>query len=387
MSSKHTIYASFIGYITQAIVNNLAPLLFSILMVNYGFDIKMIAFAVSFNFVTQLIVDYFAARYVDTIGYRPCIVAAHIFSTLGLIGLSIFPNIFSNPYLGVLLAVFLYAIGGGLIEVLISPIVEACPTQNKASIMSLLHSFYCWGCVLVIAGSSLFFYLFGKGAWHILPFIWAMIPLLNTFYFMKVPLYECVSVEDSMSMKALFKEPLFYVLLVMMIMAGASEQAMSQWASTFVELSLELPKSLGDLLGPCFFSIMMGLSRVYYAKYGEKIDLKLFIFYSCILCGISYIGASCLKIPFLNLVSCGLCGLSVGILWPGIFSIASSTLTKGGTAMFGLLALCGDIGCALGPWVVGTMAKGSLQTGLGYGMMFPFILIIFVCILKRISMK
>ena len=385
MNSKHTIYASFIGYITQAIVNNLAPLLFSILMVRYGFDLKMIAFVVSFNFVTQLVVDFLAAKYVDKIGYRKCIVAAHIFSAVGLVGLSIFPEYLPDPYLGVLLAVFLYAIGGGLIEVLISPIVEACPTDNKAAIMSLLHSFYCWGCVLVIGGSSLFFYLFGKSSGMMLPILWSIIPIVNAVIFMKVPLYEVVSVEESMRMRDLFKEPIFYVLLGLMIMAGASEQAMSQWASTFVELSLELPKSLGDLLGPCFFSVMMGLSRVFYAKFEEKMNLKSFIQISGVLCVLSYIGASRSNAPFLNLLSCGLCGLSVGILWPGIFSIAASTLKKGGTAMFGLLALCGDIGCALGPWVVGQMAQGKLQRGMFYGIIFPLVLIILCRMLKRTS--
>ena len=384
MNAKHTIYASFVGYITQAIVNNLAPLLFSIYMVRYGFDLKMIAFVMSFNFITQLIVDFLAAKYVDYLGYRLCIVAAHFFSAFGLIGLSIFPEWFSNPYLGILCSVFLYAIGGGLIEVLISPIVEACPTKNKASIMSLLHSFYCWGCVLVVGGSSLFFYCFGKSAGMILPILWAIIPIINAFVFMKVPLYDIVNLEDSMRMRDLFKEPIFYVLLGLMICAGASEQAMSQWASTYVELSLELPKSLGDLVGPCFFSIMMGLSRVFYAKFGEKINLHTFIKISGILCILSYIGASRHHAPILNLLSCGLCGLSVGILWPGIFSIAASTLKKGGTAMFGLLALCGDVGCALGPWVVGQMAKGSLLRGMTYGMIFPIVLIILCYTLKRI---
>ena len=263
MNSKYTIYASFIGYVTQAIVNNLAPLLFSIFMVNFGITLDLIALLVSLNFCTQLLVDLLATKYIDLIGYRISVVAAHLFSAIGLIGLSVFPYLFNNSYVGIIIAVILYAIGGGLIEVLISPIVEACPTDNKASIMSLLHSFYCWGCVLVIGLSSAFFFVFGKGQWCILPLLWAVIPLVNAFFFTKVPLYDICEDGKGMNISQLFSSKVFFVLLGMMVMAGASEQAMSQWASSFVEISLLLPKSLGDLLGPCFFAILMGCSRLF----------------------------------------------------------------------------------------------------------------------------
>lgn len=377
MDSKHTIYASFIGYITQAIVNNLAPLLFSIFMMQYGLEMKQIAFLVSMNFIVQLTVDILATKFVDRIGYRFCVVLAHITSFLGLVGLSLF-----STYSGILLAVFLYAIGGGLIEVLISPIVEACPTQNKASIMSLLHSFYCWGSVLVIAFSSLFFYVFGKNHWQVLPCLWAIIPLCNAFYFSRVPLYEIVPEEQSLSIQQLFSQHTFVLLLFMMVMAGASEHAMCQWASTFAELSLGITKSLGDLLGPCLFAVLMGSSRVFYAKFGEKIDLTKFISYSCVLGVFAYLLASIKNQAVLNLFACGLCGLSVGILWPGIFSVASATFKNGGTAMFALLALGGDLGCAMGPYIVGNISS-NLQTGLGFGLVFPLVLLVLMRMYKK----
>lgn len=388
MNSKYTIYASFIGYVTQAIVNNLAPLLFSIFMVNFGITLDLIALLVSINFCTQLLVDLLATKYIDLIGYRISVVAAHLFSAIGLIGLSVFPYLFTNSYVGIIVAVILYAIGGGLIEVLISPIVEACPTDNKASIMSLLHSFYCWGCVLVIGLSSAFFFVFGKGQWCILPLLWAIIPLVNAFFFTKVPLYDICEDGKGMSISQLFSSKVFFVLLGMMVMAGASEQAMSQWASSFVEISLLLPKSLGDLLGPCFFAILMGCSRLFYAKYGEKINLISFVKYSCVLGVFAYVLSGIKGAPLINLLACGLCGLSVGILWPGIFSIASQTLPKAGTAMFALLALAGDLGCSMGPFVVGKMAvlfKGSLQTGLLFGLSFPLMLIVLVYVYRKVQ--
>lgn len=388
MNSKHTIFASFIGYITQAIVNNLAPLLFSIFMANFGISLDLIALLVSINFCTQLLVDLLATKYIDQIGYRRSVIAAHLFSAGGLIGLSVFPYCFNHSYLGIVLSVILYAIGGGLIEVLISPIVEACPTNHKASIMSLLHSFYCWGCVLVITLSSAFFFAFGKGAWRILPILWSIIPLCNAFFFTKVPLYDICEEGSGMEVRELFSSKVFFVLLMMMVMAGASEQAMSQWASTFVEISLELPKSLGDLVGPCFFAILMGCSRLFYAKYGEKINLLTFVKYSCCLGVIAFILAGIKGVPIINLLACGLCGLSVGILWPGIFSVASQTLPQAGTAMFALLALGGDLGCSVGPFVVGQIAiafNGALQSGLMFGFIFPLCLIGLVYIYKRMQ--
>lgn len=376
---NHTIYACYIGYITQAIVNNFAPLLFLTFQSTYDISIDKITFLVTMNFGVQLIVDFLAAKFVDKIGYRTCVVAAHIFSAIGLAGLAIFPIIFINHYIGLLIAIFFYAIGGGLIEVLVSPIVEACPTERKEAAMSLLHSFYCWGHVFVIISSTLFFMFIGIEHWRILACLWAIIPLINAFYFFNVPIQTLVEDDEGISIIDLFKIKIFWVLLLLMICAGASEQAMSQWASAFAESGLNVSKTIGDLAGPCSFAILMGCSRVFYSKFSEKIKLKNFMIISGVLCIVSYLIASLSANPIIGLIGCGLCGLSVGVLWPGTFSIASGTLRTGGTAMFAFLALAGDVGCSLGPTVVGTVSgafQDDLKRGFLVAIIFPVFLIL-----------
>ncbi|MBQ0065031.1 MAG: MFS transporter [Firmicutes bacterium] len=382
---NQTIYASYIGYITQAIVNNLAPLLFLIFMNQFGLSLVQITSITTINFVIQLIVDFIAAKYVDKIGYRISIVAAHIFSALGLLGMGIFPFLL-EPYIGLLLSVFLYAIGGGLIEVLISPIVEACPSDNKKMAMSLLHSFYCWGTVAVVGISTLLLQILGKGSWRILTLLWALVPLGNAIWFTKVPIETLTEEGEGMSMKELFQSRLFWIFVCLMICAGASEQGMSQWASAFAESGLHVSKFIGDLAGPCFFSILMGSSRAFFGKFGEKMDLMKFIQMSAILCIVSYMIASLSPIPLLSLLSCGICGLSVGIMWPGVFSLASKNMPKGGTAMFALLALGGDVGCSSGPSLVGVVSNifgKNLKIGLFCAIAFPAFLLYFTKKLKK----
>lgn len=376
---NHTIYACYIGYITQAIINNFAPLLFLTFQSTYDISIDKIAFLVTMNFGVQLIIDFLAAKFVDRIGYRPCVVVAHILSAAGLIGLAVLPNMFTNPYIGLLISIFFYAIGGGIIEVLISPIVEACPTEKKEAAMSLLHSFYCWGHVFVIITSTLFFIFIGIEHWRILSMLWAIIPLINTVYFLNVPIKTLVEDYEGMSIKGLFRVKTFWILLLLMICAGASEQAMSQWASAFAESGLRVSKTIGDLAGPCSFAILMGCSRVFYAKFSEKIKLDTFMMCSGGLCIISYLIAALSNNPIWGLIGCGLCGLSVGVLWPGTFSIASKSLRTGGTAMFAFLALAGDVGCSLGPTIVGTVSgafQGDLKKGFLAAIMFPMLLFI-----------
>lgn len=376
---NHTIYACYIGYITQAIVNNFAPLLFLTFQSTYSISIDKITFLVTMNFGVQLIVDFLAAKFVDKIGYRTCVVTAHIFSAIGLAGLAILPSMFGNHYIGLLISIFFYAIGGGLIEVLVSPIVEACPTEKKEAAMSLLHSFYCWGHVLVIISSTLFFMFIGIEHWRILACLWAIIPLINAFYFFNVPIQTLVEEDEGISIRGLFKVKIFWVLLLLMICAGASEQAMSQWASAFAEAGLNVSKTIGDLAGPCSFAILMGCSRVFYSKFSEKIKLKNFMIISGVLCIVSYLIASLATNPIIGLIGCGLCGLSVGVLWPGTFSIASRTLRTGGTAMFAFLALAGDVGCSLGPTVVGTVSgafQDDLKIGFLVAIIFPVFLIL-----------
>ncbi len=386
LTFQHTIYASYLGYITQAIVNNLAPLLFVTFMDSFGISMQKITLLVTVNFCTQLLVDLISARFVDRIGYRKCVVAAHVFCAFGLMSMALLPGLLPDPYIGLMASVVLYAIGGGLIEVLISPIVEACPTENKASVMSLLHSFYCWGTVAVILLSTAFLALFGRESWRVLPCMWAAVPLLNSLLFARVPIASLTGENEGMTLRELFSTKIFWLFIALMVMAGASEQAMSQWASAFAERGLGVSKAVGDLAGPCLFSVLMGCSRVFYAKFSEKLNLLSFIIGSCCLCVFSYLLAALSPLPVLSLVGCGLCGLSVGILWPGVFSIASARCPRGGTAMFAFLALAGDAGCGGGPTLVG-MVSGALGDNLNAGLLaailFPVILILCAAVCRR----
>ena len=327
-----------------------------------------------------------STRFVDKIGYRPCIVAAHFFAAAGLAGLGVFPRLLPDPFVGLLAAVFLYAIGGGLIEVLVSPIVEACPTENKASVMSLLHSFYCWGSVGVILLSTLFLGAFGKSAWTVLALLWALLPMFNAFWFWRVPIARLTEEGEALPLGKLFSQKLFWIFAALMVAAGACELSMSQWASAFAESGLGVSKTVGDLAGPCFFAVLMGCARVVYAKVGHKLNLLNAQWMCGLLCVAAYLLAALSPVPVLALLGCGLCGFSVGILWPGTFSVAARYLPKGGTAMFALLALFGDLGCTGGPTLVGFVSGafgGELKMGLLAAVVFPVFLILAVLVCKR----
>lgn len=383
---QSTIKACFIGYIVQAIVNNFAPLLFLVFQSEYGIPLSKITLLITFNFFIQLCVDLLSAGFIDKIGYRFSIILAHALSALGLVSLAVLPGILPDAFAGLLIAVMVYAVGGGLLEVLVSPIVEACPTDNKETAMSLLHSFYCWGHVGVVLLSTLFFAVFGVGKWKILAVLWAVIPALNCMLFAKVPIYSLLEDGDEgMPMITLVRNKTFWLILLLMICAGASEQAVSQWASTFAESGLKVSKTVGDLAGPMFFAVLMGISRTFYGKYGEKIDLNLFMKMSAVLCVFSYLLISLSPMPVFGLLGCGICGLSVGILWPGSFSIAAGVIPRGGTMLFALLALGGDIGCSVGPTFVGMVssaAGGSLHTGILAAVLFPVLMFAGCCALR-----
>ncbi len=387
---KHTLIASYIGYITQAIINNFAPLLFLTFQNTYNIPLGKITLLVTINFGMQLVVDLLSARFVDRIGYKVSIVIAHIASATGIMGLAVFPGLFANPYNGLLLAISLYAIGGGLIEVLVSPIVEACPTENKPAVMSLLHSFYCWGHVLVILCSTLFFVVFGIENWRILAFIWAAVPLFNAFYYSQVPIAMLNEDGESMPVRQLLLTKMFWIFVLLMICSGASEQAMSQWASAFAEAGLKVSKTIGDLAGPCMFAILMGCSRILYSGLSEKVNLKVFMMVSSGLCIASYLLAALSPYPALAFIGCGLCGAAVGIMWPGTFSLAAENCPRGGTAMFAFLALAGDLGCSAGPTLVGFVAEkfnDNLKAGLGLAIIFPVLLILGLLLLKRMRVS
>lgn len=388
MKSKYqkTLIACYLGFITQAIAANFAPLLFLTFHRTYQISLGRIAFISTAFFFTQLLIDLFCAKYVDKIGYRKSVVASEIFSAAGLIGLAFLPSLLPDPYVGILISVIIYAMGSGLIEVLVSPIVEACPFDNKDSVMSLLHSFYCWGSVGVILLSTIFFAIFGIENWRILACIWALIPLYNTFNFISCPIESLTEEGEGFSIRQLFHIPIFWIALILMVCAGASEISMAQWASAYVESALGISKSIGDIIGPCLFAVMMGTSRSFYGKYGEKIDLMKFMIGSGALCLVCYLLSALAPLPFLNLVGCAVCGFSVGIMWPGTISIASKKIPLGGTAMFALLAMAGDLGGSVGPGIVGFVtqnANDNLKVGMLAGCVFPTVLVLSVLLLKR----
>lgn len=382
-----TITACFVGYIVQAVVNNFTPLLFLFFQKSYHIPFSKITLLVTFNFGIQLLVDLLSVGFIDKIGYRASMVIAHVLSAAGLILLTILPEVLPVSFIGILIAVLIYAIGGGLLEVLVSPVVEACPSDNKEKAMSMLHSFYCWGHAGVVLISTLFFYVAGIEKWKILAVIWAVIPIGNAFVFAKVPIAPLIEDgESGLELKDLFRIKVFWILLIMMVCAGASEQAVSQWASAFAEKGLGISKAAGDLAGPMAFAVLMGMSRLFYGKYGDRIHLERFMVYSSFLCILSYLGISLFPIPLLNLIACAVCGLSVGIMWPGTFSKASSALPKGGTAMFALLALGGDIGCSGGPTLVGMISGAlgdNLKMGILAGIIFPVLLLMGIILCRK----
>jgi len=388
MTEKYqkTLYACFIGYITQAIINNFAPLLFITFQNEFNISLSKVTLMVTFNFGVQLFVDFISVSFVDRIGYRLSVILAHVFAVAGIAGLVILPGLLPSPFIGLLLSVMIYAVGGGIIEVLISPIVEACPTEHKEKTMSLLHSFYCWGQVGVVLISSIFFRAFGIGNWRIMALIWLLIPLFNIFLFMKVPIITWANNGPSLSVSALIKQRLFWLFVLLMFCAGASEMSVSQWASTFAEQGLGVDKTLGDLLGPMFFAILMGTSRAVYGKYGHLINLDRFMIYSGMLCILSYIVISLSPWPLISLSACGICGLSVGIMWPGTFSMAAAGINGGQTAMFAYLALAGDLGCMGGPSYVGFISgafNDNLKTGILTAVIFPLLLLLGILAVKR----
>lgn len=384
---KTTVFACFLGYIVQAIVNNFVPLLFITFISTYGIPLSQITLLVTINFAVQLTVDLLSVKFIDKIGYRCAMILAHVFAALGILGLTVLPNVMPSPFAGILTSVIIYAVGGGILEVLVSPIVESCPSENKEKTMSLLHSFYCWGHVGVALLSTLFFNSVGIENWRILAYVWALFPIANIIIFALTPIASLIEEGDiGMSLSELFRSRIFWILMVMMVCSGASEQAVSQWASAFAELGLGVSKTVGDLAGPLTFAVMMGISRTFYGKYGEKIDLDSFMTVSSAVCVATYLVASLSPSPALSLLGCALTGLTVGIMWPGSFSRAASALRRGGTAMFALLALAGDLGCSAGPSLVGFVSDrfgDNLKLGILAAVIFPLTMTAALIIMKK----
>ena len=385
---KKTLRACYLGYITQAITGNFFPLLFLTFMRNYGLTLEKIAMIPLVFYLTQLLTDLAATKFVDKIGYRTCMLASQALSSAGLAVMAFLPELFPSPFMGILISVMLYAIGSGLVEVLLSPIVEACPFENKDGVMSLLHSFYCWGAMGVILGSTLFFSVFGVENWKILSLIWALIPLYNTFNFINCPIERLVEDNQRMSIRQLLKTPIFWLMILLMVCSGASEATMTQWASAFTESAIGVSKTVGDLAGPCLFAMFMGIARMLYGKFSEKLDLTKVMLICSTMCVGCYLLASLSSLPLLGLAGCALCGLAVGIMWPGSISISSQTCPRGGTAMFAFLALAGDLGATASPTIVGSiseMAGGNLKTGLLVATIFPIILVVGLIVLYKVK--
>jgi fucose permease len=381
-----TIRSCFIGYIVQAIVNNFVPLLFITFQSQYSIPLSKITLLITINFGLQLIIDFASTFFIDKIGYRLSVLIAHLFAALGLISIAILPDMMNDSFMGIFISVLLYAVGGGLLEVVVSPIVEACPNEHKDKTMSMLHSFYCWGTAGVVVISTIFFNVFGIDNWKILALVWAAVPVINGLTFLKVPIAPLINEEENgLSLKELIKQKAFWGFLLIMCCAGASEQSVSQWASAFVEKALGISKSIGDLVGPTVFSVLMGISRAIYGKFGEKINLyKMMVFSGC-LCVLSYLTVSFSSSAIVGLIGIAVSGFSVGILWPGTYSDASTSIKGGGTAMFAFLALAGDVGCAGGPTFAGKIAGmlgDNLKMGILAATVFPITLIITLIIMN-----
>ncbi len=383
---KKTLIACYLGFVTQAIAANFTPLLFLTFKNTYRIGLEKIALIPFAFYLTQLLIDFAATKFVDKIGYRICVVLSQILSAAGLALMTVLPELLPVPFWGIMIAVILYAVGSGLVEVLVSPIVEACPFENKNGMMSFLHSFYCWGAVSVILGSTLFFSVFGIANWKILTFIWAVVPLYNAFNFITCPIERLTEDGEGMRPGQLLRLPLFWLLILLIVCSGASEASMAQWASAFTESAMGVSKTVGDLAGPCLFAAFMGMSRIIYGKMSEKLDLVRTMTVCGLLCVVCYLTASLASLPVLGLGGCALCGIAVGIMWPGSISIASQKCPKGGTAMFAFLALAGDLGATVSPAMVGgisNMAGGNLKTGLFVATIFPLILILSLIVLNR----
>lgn len=382
LTAKHTLLASYVAYLTQALIVNFAPLLFITFVETYDISISSISTLIAISFSTQFLTDAFAAKFSGRLNPRATVIVGQLLAIFGITGYAYLPDIMPS-YVGLIICTVTSAIGSGIVEVLVSPIVEACPTDKKSASMSLLHSFYCWGQAGVVLLSTVFFVIFGIENWRILACLWAIIPTIGAIGFSLVPIYHLEGEETNTNTtkKERKRNHLFVVFFIIMVAAGAAEMAMAQWASTFAETALGVSKSVGDLLGPCAFAILMGSVRVGYARFSEKIDLKKFIFGSAILCVICYLVSAFAPHPVISLIGCALCGLSVGIMWPGTYSLASASLKNMSMKTFALLALAGDIGCTLGPamagWIAGLFGD-DLKISFTASAVFPIVIIIFM---------
>lgn len=356
LTYKHTFSGCMTGFIVQAINNNLAPLLFAVFQDDFGLNLSLLSTVILVNFLTQLCVDAFAGKITDKLGFRFSVTAAMTCSVLGLVLLGVLPLVWSNTFAALLTATIVSAIGGGLIEVVVSPLTELLPLGEKKSTMALLHSFYCWGQAVVVLLSTIFIKIFDSSLWYVLPLVWAVMPLANLVWFLFVPVPDTIPEEKRTPLLSLVKDKRFLLALIVMTCAGACELTVSQWSSLFAEKGLGVSKFMGDLLGPCLFALLMGTGRLVFGLFGSKLNLLKVLKILTACCIACYLAMVFVPQPIISLLACGFTGLTVSMLWPGTISNTSSRFPYGGTAMFGLCALFGDLGCAIGPGIAGLVA-------------------------------
>ena len=389
-NAKHTISACFIAITVQAIILNFPPLLFVTFENDLGISLAEISTLIAISFITQLSMDFTASKLPRVFNTRAMLVAGQVCSSVGLFCIAILPKIIP-PYAGLIIGMVIASFGSGIIEVLGSPTIEACPVENKSKILTVLHSFYCWGLVLTVIVSTVFFYFFGIENWEILTCIWACIPAVNAVMFLKVPIYHTKQYHTAQkSNKSVLHSFVFWALLGIMVCGGAAELAMSQWASSFAESGLGVSKTVGNLLGPCAFAVLMGSARILYAKYSSRINLSAYMIFSAALCIVSYLMAALSPIAVVSLIGCALCGFAVGIMWPGTLVMATENVSGGGIKMFALLALAGDIGCTVGPSSAGFIAQlfgHNLRISFLFLALFPAIMIVLILMIRKNAKK
>ena len=403
MTHKSTMLACEFGITTQAVVNNLAPILFVIFKDNFGISYTLIANLMLINFMIQLATDALSIKIINVLGYRKSGILAQLSATAGLLALGIL-HLFLPPYIALIIAVPLYAFGGGLLEVMVSPVVDSLELGSKSASMSMLHSFYCWGQLVVVLISTAALRIFGNGIWYILPVIWAVLPIINSILFAIVPIPEILDDAETKNTKTLMKSKIFICMCLLMTCSGAAEITMSQWASLFAQKGLGISKFLGDLLGPCLFALFMGGGRLIHGILGGKLDLRKSLLFCSILCAVCYFTAAMSQNAYIALLGCAVTGFSVSIMWPGVYSYSSKLISGGGTAMFSILALFGDVGCSLGSWLCGTISDFSLKfdfvknyadtlnityeqiglkIGIGFTAVFPIIMILILAFMPH----
>lgn len=390
LTYKHTQLACYLGYVSQAITTTFLPLLFIRLSGEFGFSLSKLTVIITITFCSEVFIDAFCPKLISKIGYRASMVFANICSFVGTAGYAVLPFLTKDPYTGFVICAVINAVGSGFDEVLVSPIVEACPTANKARAMALLHSFYCWGCAAVVIFSTLFFRFAGIENWRVLAVIWGLIPLSNIFLFCFVPIRTLEEEKGESRFGEMLKNPMFWLMCAVMICAGASELSMSQWASAFAEAGLGVSKVYGDLLGPCAFAVLMGVSRVIFSRIDDKTDISKILIVCAVLCIGAYLLSSLSASPVIALMGCCLCGFAVAPMWPGAFSMASKDIPNASTAMFAAFALAGDIGCTTGPTAVGFISSAGgndISRGLIYSVVFPAVMIVCLFVIRVLNAK